>query len=88
MNNSKDSSIVFSAPVQQFLEEVDNDISKFDDEQLGMYLLDVKNDYWQKFSSVVEDTLKAVPQDKRTDFMYELQDSSSVFGANLPQGLL
>jgi hypothetical protein len=52
------------------------------------YLNDLKNDYWQKFSSLIVDTIKVVPQDKRNDFMYQLQDSSSVFGANIPDGIL
>lgn len=81
------SKIRFSDLVVKFLAEVDNDISQFDEDQLGMYMNDIKNDYWVKFSAVVSDSLLAVPKDKRHDFMNTLQESSSVFGAKICDGL-
>ena len=80
--------INFSEPVQAFLTEVNNDISKFDEEQLGMYLLDVKNNYYAQFSELVTQALKATPKENRIAFMYELQDTSSVFSADIQKNLL
>lgn len=70
------------ARMNKLLLEVGNDVNRLEGDALSEYLFNVKEVYWQEFSKVVANALSTVPESSRAEFLYTLQDSSSVFGSN------
>ena len=70
------------AAMNKLLATVGGDVEKLEGDALSEYMFNVSEVYWQEFSKTVANALRAVPEAQRQDFLYQLQDKSSVFGSN------
>ena len=51
-------------------------------EDEGILCHRASNEYWEKLSKLIGETLSQVPENVRDDLMMQLQDRSSVYGSD------
>jgi hypothetical protein len=69
--------------IKEILKDVNGDIEKLNGEDLGLYLLSLRNEFHKNFKEIVKSVLLKTPIHERDNMLENLSDMTSVYGIDI-----